>query len=207
MPAFRVLVNTPSPQGSVGITTTLQPAMTLGCGAIAGNATGDNVGPMHLVHVKRVAALVREPGTVSSSTTMAATVDRNQLLSAVERYVAARGVSVRNEATGESVAAAVVDRFLARKAAAPATAPVAPSELAAATVAPSCARPAPAAEAIDIAPFVCEADIRQAMRKQEKIYIGPRTIVTPSARDLGAQYDILVMTERPAAGPRKSNDE
>jgi acetaldehyde dehydrogenase (acetylating) len=60
MPAMRVLVNTPSPQGSVGITTNLFPSMTLGCGAMAGNITSDNIGPMHLINVKRVAYKVRE---------------------------------------------------------------------------------------------------------------------------------------------------
>ncbi len=60
MPAFRVLVNTPAPQGSTGITTNLSPSMTLGCGAMAGNITGDNVGPMHLVNIKRIAYKVRD---------------------------------------------------------------------------------------------------------------------------------------------------
>jgi acetaldehyde dehydrogenase (acetylating) len=199
MPAFRVLVNTPSPQGSVGITTTLQPAMTLGCGAIAGNATGDNVGPLHLVHIKRIAAAVREAAGAAVPSSMAATaaIDRNQLLSAVERYVAARGVSVSGGTA--SVASSVVDRFLANRAA-----PAAASAPAACAI-PATA-PAPALP-IDIAPFVCEDDIRQAMRRQQKIHIGPRTILTPSARDLGAQYDILVMTDRAAAGPAKSNTE
>src|SRR5439155_3686945 len=44
MPANRVLVNTPAPQGSTGITTNVFPSMTLGCGAVAGNITSDNVG-------------------------------------------------------------------------------------------------------------------------------------------------------------------
>jgi acetaldehyde dehydrogenase (acetylating) len=59
-PAFRVLVNTPSPQGSTGITTNVFPSMTLGCGAIAGNVTSDNVGPMHLINIKRIAYHVRD---------------------------------------------------------------------------------------------------------------------------------------------------
>ena len=59
MPAMRVLCNTPTPQGSVGITTNLQPAMTLGCGAIAGNITGDNIGPKHLINIKRLAYVAR----------------------------------------------------------------------------------------------------------------------------------------------------
>ena len=61
MPAMRVMVNTPSPQGSVGITTNLLPSMTLGCGAVGGNSTSDNVGPLHLINIKRLAYAVRRP--------------------------------------------------------------------------------------------------------------------------------------------------
>jgi acetaldehyde dehydrogenase (acetylating) len=60
MPAFRVLVNTASPQGSTGITTNVFPSMTLGCGAIAGNITSDNVGPQHLINIKRIAYVARK---------------------------------------------------------------------------------------------------------------------------------------------------
>jgi hypothetical protein len=41
--------------------------------------------------------------------------------------------------------------------------------------------------------FVCEADVRQAMKENRKIYIEPKTIVTPSARDLAGPNDILVV--------------
>jgi ethanolamine utilization cobalamin adenosyltransferase len=41
--------------------------------------------------------------------------------------------------------------------------------------------------------FVCEDDVRAAIRDQRKIYIGPRTIVTPSARELAGPSDILVL--------------
>jgi hypothetical protein len=44
--------------------------------------------------------------------------------------------------------------------------------------------------------FVCEADVRDAVRHSRKIFIGPRTIVTPSARDLASGSDILVMAQR-----------
>jgi len=54
-PVFRILVNTPSSQGAIGATTGLEPALTLGCGTWGGSITADNVGPMHLVNVKRVA--------------------------------------------------------------------------------------------------------------------------------------------------------
>ncbi|MGL5972587.1 MAG: hypothetical protein ACRCZK_02535 [Oscillospiraceae bacterium] len=49
------MVNTPSALGGVGATTTLMPAYTLGCGAIGGSSTSDNVGPMNLLNVKKVA--------------------------------------------------------------------------------------------------------------------------------------------------------
>jgi hypothetical protein len=41
--------------------------------------------------------------------------------------------------------------------------------------------------------FVCEADVRDAIREKRKITIGPKTIVTPSARDLAGPSDILVL--------------
>ena len=41
--------------------------------------------------------------------------------------------------------------------------------------------------------FVCENDVRDAIRDKRKIYIGPKTIVTPSARDLAGPSDILVL--------------
>jgi len=41
--------------------------------------------------------------------------------------------------------------------------------------------------------FVCEADVRQAIQEKRKIYIGPKTIVTPAARDLAEPSDILLL--------------
>ena len=43
--------------------------------------------------------------------------------------------------------------------------------------------------------FVCEADVLQAIKEKRKIYIGPKTIVTPSARDLANPSDILVLAK------------
>jgi hypothetical protein len=40
--------------------------------------------------------------------------------------------------------------------------------------------------------FVCEDDVRQAIRQGRKITIGERTIVTPAARDLAEQHRVLV---------------
>ena len=54
-PVSRILVNTPSSQGAVGITTNLAPSLTLGCGAIGGSASSDNITPMNLINIRRMA--------------------------------------------------------------------------------------------------------------------------------------------------------
>ena len=54
-PASRIMVNTPSALGGIGATTGLMPALTLGCGAIGGSATSENVGPMQLLNLRYVA--------------------------------------------------------------------------------------------------------------------------------------------------------
>jgi acetaldehyde dehydrogenase (acetylating) len=58
-PAFRICVNTPTTHGSIGLTTGLDPAMTLGCGGWGGNITSDNISPRHLLNIKRLAYEVR----------------------------------------------------------------------------------------------------------------------------------------------------
>src|SRR5215207_7696841 len=58
-PAFRIVVNTPTTHGSIGLTTGLDPAMTLGCGGWGGNITSDNISPLHLINVKRLAYEIR----------------------------------------------------------------------------------------------------------------------------------------------------
>lgn len=219
MPAFRVLVNTGAPGGSTGITTNLQPSMTLGCGAMAGNVTSDNVGPQHLINIKRVAWMVRTAeealpipaefkDTAAPSPALSAPprLDRQTIAAAVEKYLSQRGIAVAPApaapvaaTTAASVAAQVVDRFLAARQAKP---PVAPAscpascphaQSPASTPAPP---PQPPAPEVVITDFVCEEDVRAALRQSRKIYIGPKTIVTPAARDLGQQHDILVMAKR-----------
>ncbi|MFQ5653420.1 MAG: aldehyde dehydrogenase family protein [Planctomycetota bacterium] len=54
-PVARIIVNGPTSQGAVGFSTDLEPSMTLGCGTMGGNITADNIGPRHLVNLKRVA--------------------------------------------------------------------------------------------------------------------------------------------------------
>ena len=153
MPAYRVIANSPTPTGSTGISTNLFPAMTLGCGAVAGNSTSDNVSPLHLINIKRLAYAV--DATPMPTEIDPAKIDRAQIVSAVERFLAGR--------------------VPARKEAAPAAPPL----------------PEPA-----ITDFVCEDDVRQAIAQSKKIFIGPKTIVTPSARDLAGPHDILILTKK-----------
>ncbi len=66
-PVNRIIVNSPTSQGAVGYTTQLFPSMTLGCGSFGGNITSDNIGPQHLLNIKRVARVRAEyrAGTMS----------------------------------------------------------------------------------------------------------------------------------------------
>lgn len=59
-PVSRLLVNTPGALGGVGATTNLAPALTLGCGAVGGSATSDNVTPLNLINIRRVAWGIQE---------------------------------------------------------------------------------------------------------------------------------------------------
>lgn len=59
-PVSRLLVNTPGALGGIGGTTELAPALTLGCGAVGGSSTSDNITPLNLINIRRVAWGVRE---------------------------------------------------------------------------------------------------------------------------------------------------
>ncbi len=138
MPAMRILVNTPAPQGSTGITTNVFPSMTLGCGAAAGNITSDNVGPQHLINIKRLAYVVRKPeeafempldyNAAPSAPGPVGPIDRQTVVAAVERYLASRGIAVGQTQAGQeprptavkaaavsSIAAEVVEKLLAQR--------------------------------------------------------------------------------------------
>ncbi len=59
-PASRIVVNSGTTFGGIGATTGIQPSMTLGCGSFGNNITSDNIGPQHLLNIKRVAFGIRE---------------------------------------------------------------------------------------------------------------------------------------------------
>lgn len=54
-PASRILVNTGGSMGGTGGSTGLFPSFTLGCGTWGGSSTSENVSPMNLINIKKVA--------------------------------------------------------------------------------------------------------------------------------------------------------
>lgn len=55
MPVSRVVVNTSTAHGAPGLSTALSPSLALGCGSRGNNVTSDNLSPLHLMDIKRVA--------------------------------------------------------------------------------------------------------------------------------------------------------
>ncbi|MDD6201209.1 MAG: acetaldehyde dehydrogenase (acetylating) [Firmicutes bacterium] len=66
IPVSRFLVNTPAALGGIGATTALFPALTLGCGAVGGSSSSNNISPLDLINIRRVAwdREERKPDTV-----------------------------------------------------------------------------------------------------------------------------------------------
>ena len=55
IPVSRFLVNAPAAQGGIGAATKLFPALTLGCGTVGGSSSSNNISPMDLVNIRKVA--------------------------------------------------------------------------------------------------------------------------------------------------------
>jgi acetaldehyde dehydrogenase (acetylating) len=189
-PAFRIVVNTPTTLGSIGLTTSLDPSMTLGCGGWGGNITSDNISPKHLLNIKRLAyetsPYVRKPD--SQTATAASAPARAGSAPLPRAPEAPRPAGIQAESLARRI-----DQFLSSRGYAP-PAPSAPKGLTAPLeAAPAPVRP-PAAAPVSEKPadFVCEDDVRQAVRQGRRIVIGERTIVTPAARDLGEQHRVLI---------------
>ncbi len=192
-PAFRVCVNTPTTHGSIGLTTGLDPALTLGCGGWGGNITSDNISPRHLLNIKRLAYEVRPAVSTSNGIPAgeapAAPVRPTDLPRAPK---APAVTTVSAEAMTARIEQFLAARGFGRQAASP-TAPSQASPAGGTDAAPA-AGPAPEAP-VD---FVCEEDVRAALKAGRKILIGERTLVTPSARDLGESQKVFVQAGWPA---------
>lgn len=91
-PVFRILVNTSSSQGAVGIATALQPSFTLGSGTWGGSSTSDNVSPLNLINIKRVAYGIKEMpfdrfGTQDSSAVSQNKISQEQVAAIVSAVI------------------------------------------------------------------------------------------------------------------------
>ena len=197
MPASRITVNTPTTHGAIGFSTALPPSMTLGCGSWGGNVTSDNVGPLHLMDIKRVAFEVRPVKSARPAVGVKQSVSTPSPIP-VGQPVVAGGKINRQEI------AAIVDKFLAGKAVenAPSPSPLprppvvveAGSMYAPPTPKTNRSEQKPAAPSVNggkPVDFVSEDDVRRAIQKGEKIYITPKTIITPAARDLGEPGEVF----------------
>ena len=194
MPASRITVNTPTTHGAIGFSTALPPSMTLGCGSWGGNVTSDNVSPLHLMDIKRVAFETRP--VASKRPAVAAQPSVMPQPQTVTAPAAATSAPTAPKVSREEIAA-IVDRFLANRPAEPTPLP-APAKIESAPAPPgnggNASRPAPSLPSSNghkAADFVSEDDVRRAIQKGEKIYVGPKTIITPSARDIGEPAEIF----------------
>jgi acetaldehyde dehydrogenase (acetylating) len=207
MPASRVVINSPTTHGAIGFSTDLSPSMTLGCGSWGGNVTSDNVSPIHLMDIKRVAF---ETKPVSSSKFQIPSL-KSQVSSPMS--VESRESRVESQVPKPSKRAeiaAIVDKFLSAKLA-ETPLETAKSEAQSEIQDPQSAirnetgspvktiihelKPSTGANggkpvAVD---FVSETDVRAAFEKGEKIYVTAKTIITPAARDLGDEKEIFAV--------------
>lgn len=200
-PAFRIAVNTPTTFGSIGLTTGLDPAMTLGCGGFGGNITSDNISPRHLLNIKRVAYEITPVqnrferagrtgdgsryGTGDGSPDKAPSIGR--LPSGPPRREPPSGISA--DALTQQI-----DRFLGSRGykrdarGAPDDAPASPPGTETRPPHGSETRPPYAQAPLE---FVCEDDVRQALKTGRTLVLSERAIVTPAARDLGEQHHVF----------------
>ncbi len=172
MPAARIVINSPTTHGAIGFSTDLSPSMTLGCGSWGGNVTSDNVSPHHLMDIKRVAfetkpinARDNRANPVASHTGQGRSVNRQDIADIVDKFLSEK-----------------IDRI-------PPDPPVKKAPVDSGAVLREFGEGSSAATtAVD---FVSEDDVKDAISKGRKIYINSKTIVTPSARDLGDEKEVF----------------
>jgi acetaldehyde dehydrogenase (acetylating) len=220
LPASRITVNTPTTHGAIGFSTALPPSMTLGCGSWGGNVTSDNVSPLHLMDIKRIAFETRpvkstRPATSARAVTMPAQPAPSRAPSQPQPAIAASGGKI-----DRADIAAIVDKFLAGRRPAEGDeqyrGPQRPVEVEAGSMYSgpssqsgdrsdtqanggrstqpsrvSSAASTAAANGRATVDFVSEDDVRRAIQKGEKIYINSKTIITPAARDIGEPAEIF----------------
>ncbi|MBX7171918.1 MAG: aldehyde dehydrogenase family protein [Pyrinomonadaceae bacterium] len=186
MPASRIVINSPTTHGAIGFSTDLNPSMTLGCGSWGGNVTSDNVSPIHLMDIKRVAfetKPVSSPKSQVSSQSGAVPVPQNpkreQIASIVDSFLKKKLAEIpvkaedkiQNPKSETQNPASPVKTIIHE---------IKPPEIV-----------NQKSKIANSADFVSEDDVKKAIEKGEKIYIHAKTIITPSARDLGEEKEVF----------------
>jgi acetaldehyde dehydrogenase (acetylating) len=193
-PAYRIVVNTSTSHGSIGLTTGLDPAMTLGCGGFGGNITSDNISPRHLLNIKRLAYGIRDVGTSAPVSSPQAAAPAQASRTGTPPPASTLPDLPRSPArpSPEPVSAAAlssrIDQFLASRGVAKPGGAASSSP----SVAPGMAKPPAAPPPATPVTFVCEDDVRRARREGQTILVNERTIITPAARDLGEEHHVFV---------------
>jgi acetaldehyde dehydrogenase (acetylating) len=176
-PAFRIVVNTPTTFGSIGLTTGLDPAMTLGCGGYGGNITSDNISPRHLLNIKRLAYEVSPEANRFDG---AAVQDG-------ARLAAARGPTTSGSGITAEALSLRIDDFLDSRGYR-GNSPVGHR-----AISPGREVATASSAGQTVLDFVCEEDVRRAIEGGTKLILSERAIVTPAARDLGEQHRIFTV--------------
>lgn len=192
MPASRIIVNSPTTHGAIGFSTALPPSMTLGCGSWGGNVTSDNISPLHLMDIKRIAFGIRPVGSArvvpvsaegqTAPAGPATTLDREQIAAIVDRFLA----RCRVERSTDEVTT-TTEQLKTE----PPASVAPPRNGGEAQTAPSDASGAASNGTRRAVEFVCEEDVRRAIERGEKIYVNARTIITPAARDMGEAAEVF----------------
>jgi acetaldehyde dehydrogenase (acetylating) len=212
MPASRITVNTPTTHGAIGFSTALPPSMTLGCGSWGGNVTSDNVGPLHLMDIKRVAfetrpvksvrpalGTQRAAGAPPVSTQAPAPqpavaggkINRQEIAEIVDRFLAGRSLENSSPTPALPKPPIVMEAgsmYTGPTATPERNRPAANGSESASNAQPRQQSTSNGSKAVD---FVSEDDVRRAIQKGEKIYVTPKTIITPAARDIGEPAEVF----------------
>jgi acetaldehyde dehydrogenase (acetylating) len=208
MPAARVVVNTPATHGAIGFSTALAPSMTLGCGSWGGNVTSDNISPLHLMDIKRVAFETRPvtsagdqrqsitapiplPSQFAPLPASAPQIDHTLIGALVDRFLAERKPHIPQAGIATPLPGSDNVSVKSHQAAEageekPEKSPPVEEQ----------AKPQPAdnsgnghrPQAVE---FVCEDDVKRALEKGERIYVNSKTIITPAARDLANSNEVF----------------
>ncbi len=198
MPASRIIINSPTTHGAIGFSTDLSPSMTLGCGSWGGNVTSDNVSPIHLMDIKRVAFETKPVQIPDAGFQIPKTVESREL----------RVESKSLQPTKRAEIAALVDKFLSQKLSETTTEKknggaeqeiqnpkskiqnqiASPVKTIIHELKPQQKSNGSGKQSVD---FVSEDDVKKAIAGGVKIYVTAKTIITPSARDLGEEREVF----------------